>query len=1148
MQPILSRPGFLRLLLAQAQVAFNDNAAKLALMGLAPLALADPQATQTVSLLAALLVLPYVLFAPAAGWLCDRFRKRDVVLAALALQLAVMGLLGVAVLIHAFPLILAAFFLLGLQSALMSPAKRGLVQEIVGERRVGEGMGWLEMLVVVSILAGSLAGGALLDGLVEKTGNPWTAAGWTLAILATGCLLGFLVFLGVPAQPPGSSRPFILALLWGHGRQFRELWIRPALFRAALGDAAFYFLGGVLALTLFELGRELHPDGPGAARAAGILLATTGGGVMAGALSAGRLCREGLKLGLVPFGALLLTGALAFLAFAQPDTTTFYLGLALAGFGGGLFLVPISGVLVGWSPPDRKGEILAGANLLSSLAGVLAVGAQAFAGQALNLGWRGQLALLALVALGACLYLVRLLPDELLRLTGLALASIRYRIRRVDPENVPTEGGALMVCNHVSYADVLCLSVACPRPLRFLADEKLFRVPFLRVILRIFGAVPVCPSRAKEALRRAADAIQAGEIVCLFPEGMLTRTGTLLELKGGFERIARRAHCPVIVAHLDGLWGSIFSFAGGRYFFKWPRGWQRRVTVSFAPPLPPDQADIARVRHLLLDLGESAFRQRPEWAFGLGVSLARALATRPGRIALIDRTSHRRCLRRGELLAVAWALASRWRSLPGKRIGIVLPPGAGGTLANLAAVWAGKIPVNLNPTCGPESFRSAVEQAALTTIVTAAPVKRKFPHLPWPNPTLDILTAIQEVQGPGLWIRLVAAWLLPSAWLARQVADHPVNPDDEAVLLFTSGSSGPPKGVPLSHRNVLGNLRQIAETPVFQSGDIFLGSLPLFHSFGLTVGLWHPLVTGTRLVTIPSPLEAASAGEAVAEEGVTVLTTTPTFLRSYLKKWKDGQACSLRLLVTGAERLPNALSDETQRLWGRRPLEGYGLTETSPVAALNQPDPPHGLGAESVQTGNKPGTVGRLLPGMTWKLFHPETGMPAQERGLLALRGVNVFSGYLHRPDATAQAFRNGWFVTGDIVSVDREGYLTIEGRLSRFSKIGGEMVPHGRVEEAILRAFPPSQGGVGHVIVALPDEAKGEQLALITELNLEAGTLRLALEQAGLPSLWLPRRIVPVDQIPTLASGKVDLKACQRLAAASHPLSSAQPPLGRPA
>ncbi|MFQ3671755.1 MAG: AMP-binding protein, partial [Verrucomicrobiia bacterium] len=812
----------------------------------------------------------------------------------------------------------------------------------------------------------------------------------------------------------------------------------------------------------------------------------------------------------------------------------FFGALWATGWFGGMFLVPVSAVLVGWSPPERKGEILAGANLLSSVAAVVAVGVQAWASQVMGWDWRGQLVMLAVLALGAGVYLVRLLPDELLRLTALGWARLHYRVRVLGREQVPTEGGALVVCNHVSYVDVVCLSVACPRPIRFLADEQLFRVPLLGAVLRIFGAVPVSPLRAKEALARAAEAIRSGELVCIFPEGMLTRTGLLMELKGGFELIARRAGCPVLVAHVDGLWGSIFSFAGGRYFFKWPERWRRSVTVSFAAVLRADEATVERVRVCLLDLGEAAFREREGWKVGLGARVARGLGRAPWRVAVVDRLGGRRVLRRGEVLAAGWALARRWRGVPGKRIGIVLPPGAAGVLANVSVLWAGKVPVNLNPTVGPEAFGSACRQAGLEVVVTAERVRRKFAGLPWPEGTVDLGTELKRVGRWQLGWRWVLTWLVPSGWLAGWVAGGEVEADREAVLLFTSGSSGKPKGVPLTHRNVVGNLAQIAETSAFEAGDVLLGSLPLFHSFGLTVGLWHPLVTGTRLVTVVSPLEAGMVGDAVAEEGVTVVATTPTFLRSYVKRWKSGQARTVRLLLTGAERLPLALAMEVEREWGVVPQEGYGLTETSPAVALNLRDPGQGLGARTPQTGGKRGTVGRLLPGMSFRLFDPETGAVSRGQGLLGLRGVNVFGGYLDRPEATEAVFREGWFVTGDVVRMDREGFVTIVGRLSRFSKIGGEMVPHGTVEEALWRALPPKEGGGGYVIVGVPDEAKGEQLVLVTDGEVEVARVREALEGAGLPTLWIPRRVVKVERIPLLASGKVDLGGCRRLVEAA--------------
>ncbi len=326
----------------------------------------------------------------------------------------------------------------------------------------------------------------------------------------------------------------------------------------------------------------------------------------------------------------------------------------------------------------------------------------------------------------------------------------------------------------------------------------------------------------------------------------------------------------------------------------------------------------------------------------------------------------------------------------------------------------------------------------------------------------------------------------------------------------------------------------MAETSVFGGDDIFLGCLPLFHSFGLTVGLWHPFTAGVPVVTVPSPLEAGKVGDAVGEERVTVVTTTPTFLRSYLRKWKPEQAGSIRLLMTGAERLPDDLAAGVWDSWKVAVQQGYGLTETTPVAAINQPDPNpeqgSGLGAQTLQTGAKAGSIGRLLPGMAYRLTDPETGEPATERGVLLLRGANVFGGYLDRPDENNKAFRDGWFITGDVVRIDAQNFLTIEGRLSRFSKIGGEMVPHGTVEESVANAFPSDNGAVAHVVLGVPDEAKGEQLVLLTTMEIDVAALKERLTAAGLAALWVPRTVRRVDVIPVLASGKVDLAGCKKI------------------
>lgn len=1121
MKTLLRRPGVGGLLFAQSQVAFTDNAAKLLLIGLVQILLPEDEAERLVSTIALLLVAPFVLFAPLGGWLADRFPKRHVLAASLWLQLAVTIALVVAVVIHSLPLAVGGFFLLGIQSALMSPARRGMAKELAGES-VGELVGWMEMLCIAAILLGSVAGGQLIDGLTGALGNAWTAGGISFGLLVVGCGAALFGFRRVPAREAASHQPFTKKCLFGHADLLRTLRRDRPIWRAALGDSVFYLAGGVLLLTLAEIGRGLYPDGIGAARCTALMLAMMGVGVAVGSLVAARLSRHGIHLGLAPLGALGMAGALLGLAAAVPGGLAFSAALTTLGLAGGLYIVPLGAFLVDRAPEAERGKILAASGLLSSVAGVVAVGLHALAANLFQVNAQGQFVLLALLMLATAVMAARMLPEHLLRVLALAVARTRYSVKRVG--EIPATGGVLIVCNHVSYVDTLILSLAAPRPIRFLSYEGFSETPVLRLILRMAGTIPVSPTKAREAISRAADSIRQGEVVCIFPEGQLTRTGCLMELKSGFELIARRAKCPVIVAHLDGLWGSIHSFAGGRYFTKMPRGLRRHATVSFSPPLK--EISTTRVREVLLEQGEAAFRTRSAGRKNLAAALLRALEAEPFRTCVEDPTAEKKSLTAIELLCLGWRLAVRWRrTFPETRVGVILPPGLAGSLANLALVLAGKVPVNLNPTLGEEAARSCLQQAGVTRILTAGEVTRKLTKFPWTENIVTMDTEIAALSRSELVAAFLQILLLPSRLLAIRLRLPRAAAQEEAALLFTSGTSGHPKGVPLSHGNILANFTQIGETSFLQKDDRLLSALPLFHSFGLTMGLFFPLLAGRTIITAPSPLDSDKLAEAARAGLPTVLLSTPTFLRSYLKRIPRDAFGTLRLAVAGAERLPAETAAEFQARFGCPVLEGYGLTEASPVVSLNVPNPPCGPGADSLQIGQRPGSVGRLLPGVAARLFDPETHEPAPARGLLAVRGVNLVGAYLG--ETADDKFRDGWFFTGDIVRVDAEGFLYLEGRASRFSKIGGEMVSHATVETALAAALPAE---AQDCVLGLPCLEKGERLVLLTTRKLTRETLRENL--AGrVPNLWIPRDIVLLETLPALASGKLNLAECRRLA-----------------
>ena len=721
--------------------------------------------------------------------------------------------------------------------------------------------------------------------------------------------------------------------------------------------------------------------------------------------------------------------------------------------------------------------------------------------------------------------------ERVLRFFGLGFARLIYRVSTMGLERLP-KGGFLLLPNHITWVDAIVLLLACPRPIRFIIDEGVYRNRFLNPVLRAVGCIPITARKAKDAMRAAVARIQAGEIVCLFPEGELSRTGSLLRLRRGYEIIARQAEAPVVPVWLDRLWGSIFSFKGGRFFTKVPSSIPYRVTVAFGEPLSADAADIATLREQLLKIGELCYSQRPAFRGHVGRACLRGLKRHPFRTALIDGMDGTK-LARGKLLGVAIALARHLRkTCPEQRIGVVLPPGKGGMVANLAVIFAGKIPVNLNFTSLREAVASAEEQAGLQTIISARPMAKRLEDFPWTPNVIHLDEAL-----PPMKKNILAWWIgaivFPRALLASILKIPRVGDHDEAILLFTSGSSGKPKGVVLSHRNILSNVSQFAVALDAKKDDLVLASLPFFHSFGCTVTLFYPVIESVRVLTYPNPLETKKIAELVERYGVTVMLATPTFLHAYLRKAEPAQLRSLRFLVTGAEKLPTELASAVEARFGKHVYEGYGLTETSPVVSVNLPELKPTAPGQTVQPSNRPGSTGKMLAGIAAEIRDPETDakLSLHETGMLWLRGPNIFEGYLNAPQVNADVLKDGWFKTGDIGRFDEDGFLFIEGRLSRFSKIGGEMVPHETIEQKIMNALNIEQGERAVAIMGIPDAAKGEALVLLSSIDIDLAQLRPALAQSGLPNLWIPKTVRRVDAIPVLASGKLDLVGCKKLA-----------------
>ncbi len=718
-----------------------------------------------------------------------------------------------------------------------------------------------------------------------------------------------------------------------------------------------------------------------------------------------------------------------------------------------------------------------------------------------------------------------------------ALGRWVYEVEPVGAEGLHGLGGAVLVSNHVSYVDALVLQLACPRPIRFMVDQSSCRGWFSRWFTRTFGAIPLDLMRPEAGVAAAQEAVERGELVCLFPEGQVERTATLLRLTDTYRRVAEGVGAPVVPVWLESLWGSIFSYSGLKLFWKWPLRVPYRAQVWFGEAIAAEKAAPDVVRERIYDLGAAAFAARTEFGEHLALACVRGLWRKQFESVVTDGFQDGKQVSGGMLLAAALALG-RWLRdhVPERRVGIVLPPGLGATVANLGCVLADKVPVNLNFTAGPAAVRACLVKAGIATVVTAEAVVGKVgPDFPWPERRLDLPGVMKGLSKAGILAWRVLLLVFPPRAYARVMGLPLDGGDREAGLLFTSGSSGEPKGVVLTHRNLLANVEQCRMALPREGLDVLVGCLPIFHSFGFTVTLWWPLISGPRLVTYVSPLDTGRIVELVERYRPALLFTTPTFLRAYLRKATRAQMASLKMIVTGAEKLPSALMDEVEAKLGVPVCEGYGMTEGAPVIAVNQLDLTKDAVALPGFPTRRQGSVGRMVPGLAVRVRDPESGedLSIFKTGMLWFKGANIFPGYLGAPEQSAAVLVDGWYMSGDIGRLDEDGFLYIEGRLSRFSKLGGEMVPHGTVEAHLLEAFGAGQEGPCLVVTASHDPIKGEALVVLTTLDLEWAQVRDELNRRGLPNLWVPRVIKKVEAIPVLGSGKLDLKGCEKLASA---------------
>jgi acyl-[acyl-carrier-protein]-phospholipid O-acyltransferase/long-chain-fatty-acid--[acyl-carrier-protein] ligase len=1133
-------PRFLCFLAAQFLGAFNDNAFKLVLSLASVAMFTDPNQQKTyLSVISALSILPFVLFSGYAGYLTDRYPKSRVLKLSKAVEIVAMGAALVIFIWapHRMDLLMMTLFFTAVQATFFSPSKYGILPEWMKPEDWPKANGYLNMLTFVAIITGSLAGGVMWQVFQH---NPIIIG----VILTALAVIGTVLCLFAPTTTLfNPSKPFDLNPFGEIVHAWPLVKTRRSLIGALSGSAVYWMLGALIYLSLILLGTT--DLGLSDAKAAS-LFSFLAVGIGIGSIAAGYILGKSIRKTLIVWGAVIM--GLACIACGLFATgywdTAFW--ITLAGLGAGLFIVPVVTLMQKESPDDQRGQVMAVNNFFDMMGVLLASGLFWLLGTQVGLSASGMITASGVIvlfglALGVMAY-PKLLQDALESLLYAVMRGI-YRVTLVGPglekgKFPPLTRPTVIIANHVTFIDGLLISMMAPKRVHFLVLAKFWKKPLTRFCLTAAGAIPFgsgAVGETRQGLETARERLREGGVICIFPEGVLSRTGHLYPFKRGVEKLVEGLDVDILPVHLERLWGSIFSFSGRRFFKKWPKQIPYPVTVSVGQAVPA-QTQAWELEHIVSELGTDAIPLRYADKDTLGGRFVTQMR-RHFRDTIFSDTTGKKCT--GFRALVGARLIGLWlkKNTSGGNIPILLPATVGGALVNIAAVMQGKVAVNLNFSLGAEALATALKTLSATTIITSRTFIEKANIAPDDRMVfLEDMPATLSKLGKLvslLQVALFPTFLLKSLW----VRGHK---NDTAVLLFSSGSTGTPKAVALSHQNIIANIESIGVLLEQAEGEsetktelTLMGILPFFHSFGLTACLWLPAITGRRVVYHPSPLDAKTVVRTIHKEKCGLIVATPTFVRTYTTTAKEGELASLKLVIVGGEKLT---AETAEKLAAALPqahvLEGYGTTELGPVVSVNVPDIQHG-GLQ--HKGTRLGSVGKPIPGVSVRILDLEsdTILPPDQEGRIFIKSPSQMQGYYNDPDRTASVMKDGWYDTGDIGKLDPDGFLIITDRLSRFSKMGGEMVPHGKIEEEIHAVLGDHQA----VVVSLPDASKGERLGvLFVSETLTPETLYEALKKTGrLPNLWLPRpdAMVKTDTIPLLSTGKMDLRTARGMVVA---------------
>lgn len=1031
-------------MLAQSQVCFNDNVAKFLLITLAGVVLHNAQggvkifgfllseqyATWIISFL---LVLPYVIFSPFAGWLADRFTKRTVINYALIAQIVILAMLAFTLMMGWLWGSVACFGLLSLQSSLYSPAKQGILKELVAKERIGSASGLLELTTIAAILGGTYFGPKCLQFCQERFFDPgnegmWQAATATILIVAFTSTVAWRIFLRVPETGIRSDIPFRAGVFLEHFKQLGFVAKNRSLLWTILGIAFFYGMGGALMLVLIRAGQVLYPGMTEAGSTSAIFNLMLGIGIIVGSGLASFLCRNYVELGVSIIGGLGMSIGLWSLSSADMTGGTFKIWLLITGISGGCFIVPLNAYMLTMANDETRGRIIASCNLLVNIAGVLGVLVQLLlSGESfLSLSPNAQCFVLSIPVFAVFVGMLLSKPETIIRLQTYLLTQVFYRVDAIGHENFPKEGGFLIVCNHLSFIDPVILSLAAKRPVKFIAYSGFMKSPIIRWVYERFNVIPVSSARPKDAIVTSVQRLIAGDVICIFAEGGISRASYLMGLKEGYRMISEKANVPIIPAAIDGLFGSIYSYSEKRFFKKRPLPGRAHLHITFGKPIYWKSADAITMNMLMRDCWEASFSRRKRFALPLPIHLSTALCRKKWNIVMRDYMGHgkTKAISGYQMLSMTVAYSRLFRKLfaKEKRIAVMLPPGIPAALTYFALNFAGKSVVGINPLLPPDTMNNALKRSGVKTVITL--MKHSNSLVFQGLRVLDLVEEVKGISNMRFFSMFMAAMLLPNRMLLKMCAGN-IDSDSEAALIFDF-SEETHKALVFSHKNILAKCIELHNGSAFEKRERALNVLPYSDIDGLTLGLWFPVLMNRRIVNAALPEDRSELDRIFTETRAKIFFGSEALCEKVNSMLPSGFGGNVRGI---------AIDDKKVILDKAGLFHGAGLLECGGIFSMSQKNLPEKIRASIHHTMCKEGTVGRVLPGIGIRILEPETLQPQsfEESGILAIRSEALPSYYIALDSLSDDALQpmprteDGYYVTHIRAHFDADTFLVID-------------------------------------------------------------------------------------------------------------------------